>query len=228
MYKPLKTQEMKKDIPVLKEVVEAVWRKEEELTGLKTELNNLERQIKLSLKPIEQTEGKSSEAVADNQLQQEAPKLTQSTLNGERTGVPLPHNLRQLEEVLGERLIIVSIDREDKQEKNGMPSRVCCKNERLFVFTQPLYFKYLTSQINHHHIYFEDNKKGLFQKMNYSRKRLMLLTLMRMHILLQFLPLKGYPIFQQFCLMRIIITLLLSIAHIKTMSIMPTLKHLFV
>ena len=87
MYKPLKTQEMKKDIPVLKEVVEAVWRKEEELTGLKTELNNLERQIKLSLKPIEQTEGKSSEAVADNQLRQEAPKLTQSTLNGERTGV---------------------------------------------------------------------------------------------------------------------------------------------
>ena len=49
---------MKKDIPVPKEVVEAVWRKEEELTGLKTELNNLERQIKFSLKPIEQTEGK--------------------------------------------------------------------------------------------------------------------------------------------------------------------------
>lgn len=44
--------------------------------------------------------------------------------------VPLPHNLRQLEEVLGERLIIVSIDREDKQEKNGMPSRVYCKNDK--------------------------------------------------------------------------------------------------
>ena len=58
------------------------------------------------------------------------------TVNEPAFDVPLPNNLRQLEEVLGERLIIVSIDREDKQEKNGMPSRVCCKNERLFVFTQ--------------------------------------------------------------------------------------------
>jgi len=79
-------ERISKDMPVLKEVVESVWRKEDELKGLKTELNNLERQIKLSLKPIEQTEGKSSEIVADNQLRQEAP-ITQSTLNGERTGV---------------------------------------------------------------------------------------------------------------------------------------------
>ena len=76
-----------KDIPVLKEVVEAVWRKEDELKELKTELNNLERQIKLSLKPIEQTEGKSSETVADNQLRQEVSKFAQSIPNGERTGV---------------------------------------------------------------------------------------------------------------------------------------------
>ena len=60
---------------MLKEVVEAVWRKEDELKGLKTELNNLERQIKLSLKPIEQTEGQTSEAVVGNQLQQEASKF---------------------------------------------------------------------------------------------------------------------------------------------------------
>lgn len=75
---------MKKDIPVPKEVVEAVWRKEDELKELKTELNNLERQIKLSLKPIELTEGKSSEAVADNQLHPAPLKLSQSkqTVNG--------------------------------------------------------------------------------------------------------------------------------------------------
>jgi len=75
---------MKKDIPVLKEVVEAVWRKEDELKGLKSELNNLERQIKLSLKPIEQTEGKSSEIVADNQSHLQITKFTQfkQTLNG--------------------------------------------------------------------------------------------------------------------------------------------------
>ena len=79
-------ERISKDIPVLKEVVEAVWRKEDELKELKTELNNLERQIKLSLKPIEQMEGQSSEAVADNQLRQEA-LITQSIPNGERTGV---------------------------------------------------------------------------------------------------------------------------------------------
>ena len=84
MYKPLKTQEMKKDIPVMKEVVEAVSRREDELKELKTELNNLERQIKLSLKSIEQTEGKSSEIVVDNQLHPNPLKLTQSkqTVNG--------------------------------------------------------------------------------------------------------------------------------------------------
>jgi N12 class adenine-specific DNA methylase len=66
-----------KDIPVLKEVVEAVWRKEDGLKGLKAELNNLERQIKLSLKPIEQTEGKTSEIVAENQQPTSPVKFTQ-------------------------------------------------------------------------------------------------------------------------------------------------------
>jgi len=51
------------DIPVLKEVVGTVWRKEDELKGLKSELNNLARQIQLSLKSIEKTEGQMSELV---------------------------------------------------------------------------------------------------------------------------------------------------------------------
>lgn len=75
-----------KDIPVLKEVVGAVWRKEDELKGLKSELNNLERQIQLSLKPIENMEGKSSEIIVENQPTQEVSKNIQS-VSGERTGV---------------------------------------------------------------------------------------------------------------------------------------------
>jgi len=77
-------ERISKDIPVLKEVVEAIWRKEDDLKDLKTELNNLERQIKLSLRPIEQTEGQTSEAVADNQQQPVNIKLSQSkqTVNG--------------------------------------------------------------------------------------------------------------------------------------------------
>ena len=80
----VENERISKDIPVLKEVVEAIWRKEYDLKGLKAELNNLERQIKLSLKPIEQMEGQSSEAVADNQLHPAPVKFTQSkqTVNG--------------------------------------------------------------------------------------------------------------------------------------------------
>jgi hypothetical protein len=68
-----------KDIPVLKEVVEAVWRKEDELKVLKTELNNLERQIKLSLKPIEQTEGQQPGVAADKHGRTEGTKLIHSS-----------------------------------------------------------------------------------------------------------------------------------------------------
>jgi hypothetical protein len=50
-----------KDIPVLQEVVEGTWRKEGELKALKVDLTALERQIQLSLKPIEQSEGESDD-----------------------------------------------------------------------------------------------------------------------------------------------------------------------
>ena len=65
------------DIPVLKEVVGTVWRKEDELKGLKLELNNLERQIQLSLKPIEKIEGKQVEVSIENQTMSLSTKFTQ-------------------------------------------------------------------------------------------------------------------------------------------------------
>ncbi|CDN31338.1 putative DNA methylase [Mucinivorans hirudinis] len=49
-------EKLVKDIPVLEQVVGGVWKKEEELKGLKAELSALERKIQLSLKPIEQGE----------------------------------------------------------------------------------------------------------------------------------------------------------------------------
>jgi N12 class adenine-specific DNA methylase len=50
-------EKLQKDIPTLKEVVEANWRKEPELKALKDDLVKLEREIQLSLKPIEESEG---------------------------------------------------------------------------------------------------------------------------------------------------------------------------
>ena len=50
------TEKIAKDIPVLQEVVNGSWKKEEQLKELKTELAALDRKIQLSLKPIEQSE----------------------------------------------------------------------------------------------------------------------------------------------------------------------------
>jgi N12 class adenine-specific DNA methylase len=50
-------RKLEKDIPVLKEVVEGIWRKEPELKVLKDELIKLNREIQLSLTPIRGSEG---------------------------------------------------------------------------------------------------------------------------------------------------------------------------
>ncbi|PDP58011.1 DNA methylase [Porphyromonas gingivalis] len=50
------TEKIAKDIPVLLEVVNGSWKKEEQLKELKTELAALDRKIQLSLKPIEEGE----------------------------------------------------------------------------------------------------------------------------------------------------------------------------
>ena len=82
-------EKLMKNVPVLKEVVESVWKKEDELKGLKVELSVMERKIEESLKPIEQGVG-----IPDN-----APK------NGMEP-IPMPDDLRAAKEVMGERLII--------------------------------------------------------------------------------------------------------------------------
>jgi hypothetical protein len=48
-----KTERLVKDLPVLQEVANSTWRKEDELKELKSELSALERKIQLSLKPID-------------------------------------------------------------------------------------------------------------------------------------------------------------------------------
>ena len=59
-------ENLSKDIPVLKEVVESSWRREPELSALKSEMVALERKIGLSLKPIEDTGGQTVEPANDN------------------------------------------------------------------------------------------------------------------------------------------------------------------
>ena len=57
----LEIAKISKDVPVLHEIINGTWRKEDELKVLKTEFLALDRKIQLYLKPIEQGENKTEE-----------------------------------------------------------------------------------------------------------------------------------------------------------------------
>lgn len=59
------TDKRMQDVPILTQVVESIWKREDELKDLKVELTALERKIELSLKPIERSEGVGND-VSDN------------------------------------------------------------------------------------------------------------------------------------------------------------------
>lgn len=95
-------EKLQKDIPVLKDVVEATWRKEPELKVLKDDLIKLDREIQLSLKPIEESEGQESvqnDAVSVNSANQPTASVRETSL---------PNNLQGVKEIMGDRLLIAS------------------------------------------------------------------------------------------------------------------------
>lgn len=83
-------EKLMKDVPTLKEVVEGVWKKEDELKGLKAEMVDMERKIEASLKPIERSVG----------IMADVPKE-------ENKFVPMPDNLQTINKIMGERAVIV-------------------------------------------------------------------------------------------------------------------------
>lgn len=96
-------EKLQKDIPVLKEVVESTWRKEPELKVLKDDLIKLEREIQLSLKPIEKSEGQATE--------------TPDRVETVTTDTPMPGTIQEMKNVMGDRLIIAGIGNDPKAEK---------------------------------------------------------------------------------------------------------------
>jgi hypothetical protein len=108
-------QKLEKDIPTLKEVVEGTWRKEPELKVLKDDLIKLDREIQLSLKPIEESEGQESvpdKSVSVSNQNQSQGKSEVSTAQDR----PLPNNLQGVKDVMDDRLVIGS---PPKVEKKG-------------------------------------------------------------------------------------------------------------
>ena len=85
-------EKLRKDIPTLKEVVEANWRKEPELKALKDDLVKLEREIQLSLKPIEESEG-HAENTFENGMSvngQKQPQGKTETVGVQNVSTPYP------------------------------------------------------------------------------------------------------------------------------------------
>ncbi|GHT57465.1 hypothetical protein FACS18945_1830 [Bacteroidia bacterium] len=71
-----KNVELSKDLPVLQGIEKTVWRKEDELKELKSEVAALERKIDLSLKQIDESEDKPDKK-QDNE-QPHKPELTET------------------------------------------------------------------------------------------------------------------------------------------------------
>jgi hypothetical protein len=96
-------QKLEKDIPVLKEVVESCWRKEPELKILKDDLIKLDREIQLSLKPIEESEGQVESL--DNGVGGISAKA--GTVYNQNAQIP--GTLKDVKEIMDDRLVIASV-----------------------------------------------------------------------------------------------------------------------
>jgi len=74
------------DVPLLYEITNATWRKEDELKDLKTELAAIDRKIQLSLQPIEQNDDDDPK----NEVQEDY-KIAHLNTPNTRNGAEHPH-----------------------------------------------------------------------------------------------------------------------------------------
>jgi hypothetical protein len=107
-----KAGDLEKDIPALQEVMKAVWRKEDELKELKTELAALNRKIELSLKPVDEGEDKK-----EKKQEKDRQKVSVPQNNNGTKSFPIQERLKEYKEMMGERLVIVSVPKHENQSK---------------------------------------------------------------------------------------------------------------
>ena len=88
-YKTDNEKQMK-DVPTLKAVAESLWKKEDELKELKSEMVVMERKIEASLKPIGQSAG-----------------IMAGVAKEDAKSFQIPERLQAAKEVMGDRLVIV-------------------------------------------------------------------------------------------------------------------------
>lgn len=112
-------QKLEKDIPILKEVVDSVFRKEPELRELKFQLDSLNRQINLTLsnkdKQQEEVLNKETDSVEVNPSQNKMPPL--ETISNERSGQPM--SIKEIIDANKDRIIIASVSKPKDNEDTG-------------------------------------------------------------------------------------------------------------
>ena len=94
-----KNEELAKDVPTLQSVVEGTWRKEPELTALRTQLSDLDRRIQLSLKPLEER----AETIEDDSLSEDSRQEIPAESGREHY---IPSRLQQIADASVGRIVI--------------------------------------------------------------------------------------------------------------------------
>ncbi len=107
-----KNEELAKDIPTLRSVVEGTWRKESELAALRAQMTELERKIQLSLKPVEE----EAEVIEETALMEDGPRHLQP--EGDRQPF-IPSRLQQIADASGGRIVIGRVGTQVKNESGA-------------------------------------------------------------------------------------------------------------
>lgn len=113
-------EKLQKDIPVLKEVVESIWRKEPELKALKDDLLRLEREIQLSLKPIEESEGAQENDPEKNSMEYQNNQFQNEMNNGRVYKSLDPYPKAEANSVMDDKYAVALAESLVKVEKRGV------------------------------------------------------------------------------------------------------------
>ena len=98
---------LEKDVPQLRQIIEGTWRKEADLAALKKEMERLDRQIQLALKPVGKDQ--DGEEAGEQQEQRQEKDARRETPAADDPQQHIPARLRQIADASGGRIIIGSV-----------------------------------------------------------------------------------------------------------------------
>ena len=98
---------LEKDVPQLRQIIEGTWRKEADLAALKKEMERLDRQIQLALKPV--GSDRDGEEAGEQQEQRQEKDARREAPAADDLQRHIPARLRQIADASGGRIVIGSV-----------------------------------------------------------------------------------------------------------------------